>query len=453
MRIHRTTCRSVFRWDSVCLLAALVLLAAAATARAAPLIHLLEWEGPIGPITAEYLNSELADAALADADLVILQLDTPGGLDSSMRDMIQDILASPVPVAVYVAPAGGRAASAGAFLLVAAHIAAMSPATNVGAAHPVNMGGKLDETMAAKVTNDAVAYIRGLADRRGRNSDWCEQAVRESVSASADSALTLGVIDFVAADIPSLLEAVHGCVVGIDGGDETRTIDSRGGVTVIREPTWRQKFLRRITDPNVAYIFMMLGIYGLFFELSRPGAVVPGVVGAISLLLALLAFQSLPVNYVGVLLILVGMVLLLLEIKITSYGTLALGGVVSLLLGSLLLFENAGPVGALSLKVVLPVVLVSAAFFLLLVGLGVRAQRLARFSGAEGLVGEEGSVVKVDAGPDDGFAGMISVFGELWRGRSDQVLQLGDRVVVTACDGRFVTVVGKSNTPEHRGGP
>ena len=452
MRIHRPIGRSGFRWGVFSFSVALALLAATACARAAPLIHLLEWEGPIGPITAEYLAAELADAALADADLVILQLDTPGGLDSSMRVMIQDMLASPVPVAVYVAPAGARAASAGAFLLVAAHIAAMSPATNVGAAHPVNMGGKLDETMAAKVTNDAVAYIRGLADRRGRNSDWCEQAVRESVSAAADSALTLGVIDFVVADIPALLDAAHGREVGIDGGDETRTIDSIGGVIVIREPTWRQKFLRRITDPNVAYIFMMLGIYGLFFELSRPGAVVPGVVGAISLLLALLAFQSLPVNYVGVLLILVGMVLLLLEIKITSYGTLALGGVVSLLLGSLLLFENAGPVGALSLKVVLPVVLVSAGFFLLLVGLGVRAQRLARFSGLDAMVGEEGTVAKVETGPDEGFAGMVSVFGELWRGHSDHALQLGDRVVVTACDGRSVAVVGKSHTPEPRGG-
>lgn len=417
-----------------------------------PLVHLLSWEGPIGPITAEYLAGALREAEYDRVDLAVLRLDTPGGLDTSMRDMIQDIMASPVPVAVYVAPAGARAASAGAFLLTAAHVAAMSPATNVGAAHPVNMGGKIDSTMAAKVTNDAVAYIRGLADRRGRNPDWCERAVRHSVSAQADSALALGVIDLIASDVPELLAACDGMEVEIEGVDGLGVIRSAGAEIVVHDPSWRQKFLRRITDPNVAYIFLMLGIYGIFFELSRPGAIFPGVIGAVSLLLALLAFQSLPVNYVGIMLILVGMVLLLLEIKITSYGTLALGGVVSLLLGSLLLFENAGPLGSISLKVILPVVLVSSAFFLLLVWLAIRAQRLKRTTGADAVVGEEATVVSVIDAGEGGCECMVSVFGELWRCRSEQALQPGDKVEVTACDGRLVKVIALNSDTRSGGG-
>ncbi len=417
-----------------------------------PLVHVLYWEGAIGPITAEYLGDELVHAADSRCDLVVLVLDTPGGLDNSMRVMIQDILASPVPVAVYVAPGGARAASAGAFLMAASHVAAMAPATNIGAAHPVNMGGKLDETMSAKVTNDAAAYIGGLAESRGRNVEWYRAAVRQSVSAPADSALAVGVIDCLAEDLDALLEACDGRLVAISGEDDPVAVRSAGAIQIERRPSWRQDFLRRITDPNVAYIFLMLGIYGLFFELSRPGAILPGVVGAISLLLAMLAFQSLPVNYVGVLLILVGMVLLLLEIKIVSYGSLALGGVVALLLGSLLLFDRAVPAVALSLKVVLPVVLVSAAFFLLLVGLGLKAQARRKVTGVDALIGEIGEIVRLPADADEAYEATVAVFGELWQCRSEELLRRGQRVVVTACDGRMVTVAQQSGSGEHSGG-
>ena len=413
----------------------MLVVASAGVAAQAGEVLLLDWEGAIGPVSAEYLRDGLAEAADAGAELLVFRMDTPGGLDTAMREMIRDIMASPVPVAVYVAPEGARAASAGVFLITAAHVAAMAPATNVGAAHPVGVGGKLDETMAEKVANDAAAYLRSLAAQRGRNQEWSERVVHRSVSVAADSALALGVIDHVAADLDDLQEQCDGRVVTTAAGE--RTLQTAGAAVVVRDLSWRQEFLRRITDPNIAYIFMMLGVYGLFFELSRPGAIVPGVVGAICLLLALLAFQGLPVNYVGVLLILVGMVLLLLEIKITSFGTLAIGGTVSLLLGSLLLFENAGPLARLSLRVVLPVVIFTVVFFLAIVGMAMRAQRRRRVTGIDALVGEEAEVRVAEA---DGRSGTVAVFGELWRYAADVPLRRGDRVVVSGCDGRRVIV-------------
>jgi membrane-bound serine protease (ClpP class) len=393
-------------------------------------ILVLRWHGAIGPIAAEYLAKGIEQAEEREALLLILTLDTPGGLDISMRDMVQGILSADVPVAVYVWPEGARAASAGVFLLAASHFAAMAPSTNAGAAHPVAMGGELDEVMSGKVTNDAVAYLTSLASGRGRDTAWCEGVVRESVSVPADSALVLGMIDVVSDDLDALISWCDGRVPA--GGVETVHTD---GAWVVEIPlSWRQKFLRAITDPNLAYLFLMLGMYGLFFELSRPGAILPGVVGALGILLAVLAFQGLPVNYVGVAMLLLGIVLLLLEIKITSYGALALGGTVSLLLGSLMLFENAGPLGSLSLKVVLPVVLFTVLLFLGIVGMGLSAQRRPPVTGIESLVGMDGLVARLDdevAGTSR--YGMIELFGEYWSFEAELPVALGDRVTVTAC--------------------
>ncbi len=407
------------------------------SATESPLVLVLRWQGAIGPIAAEYLAEGIDRAEAQRAELMILALDTPGGLDTSMRDMVQGILASEVPVAVFVWPAGSRAASAGVFLLAASHVAAMAPTTNAGAAHPVNMGGEMDEVMSGKVTNDAVAYLTGLAAGRGRSTSWCEDVVRESVSVPADSALTLGMIDVVVADVDGLIVWCHGRVPA-GGGAEMRT----AGAWVVEMPlSWRQKFLRTITDPNIAYIFLMLGIYGIFFELSRPGAVLPGVVGALGLLLAVLAFQGLPVNYVGVLLVLLGVLLLLLEIKITSYGALAVGGTVSLLLGSLLLFENAGPLGALSLKLVLPVVVFTVLLILGLVGLGLKAQRKPPATGPQALTGMTGPVIKIEApATAGGCRGVVEVFGEYWSFDADTDVRVGDRVIVTGYEDGRVSV-------------
>ncbi len=395
-------------------------------------------EGVIGPITADYLSAGLQRAAGEGAELYVLELDTPGGLDPAMRRMVQAILASPIAVAVWVGPAGARAASAGFFLLTAAHVAAMEPTTNTGAASPVSLGGGMDSTMAAKVTNDAAAYIRALAELRGRNADWCERAVREAVSAPAAQAVRLGVADLVAEDVAALLAAIDGRVVKLPGGD--KTLRTAGAELVRRPPGWRARLLQRITDPTIAYICLLLGFYGLFFELSNPGSVLPGVVGALCLLVAFMALQSLPVNLAGLLLLVLGLGLFLLEVKVTSHGVLAAGGTVGLLLGSLLLFETVPPFAALSLGIVLPAVVVTAAFFLLIVGLGLAAQRRPPRAGLESLPGEVAEVVRDDGPSGQGHALRVMVVGELWAARSDRPLGRGERVRVTGREGRTLLV-------------
>ncbi len=392
-------------------------------------VHHGRIDGAIGPITASYLARALRDAAADSAELLVIELDTPGGLDTAMRQMVQAILGSPVPVAVHVRPGGARAASAGVFLLAAAHVAAMAPATNVGAATPVNMGGGLDEAMQAKVTNDAVAYLQGLYRERERAVEWGEKFVREALSVTAEEALREGIIDLMAADLPSLLAGVNGREVSLAGG--SRALRTEGAMVVERPFNWRERLLHRITDPTIAYIFLLLGFYGLFFELSNPGSVFPGVVGALCLLLAFLAFQSLPVNYVGVLLILLGLLLLLLEIKIASLGLLTLGGVVALLLGSLLLFDGGGMAGLLPLRVILPSVAVTVLFFALLVGLGLAAQRRRPRTGLDALRDAAGEILRADGPRDGGHEGRVLVQGEIWACRAAHPLRRGDRVRVT----------------------
>lgn len=425
----------------VCLLLLLVAWCstAAEDAQSGPhLVRVLRIDGAIGPIVADYFDDQLAAAARDSASLVVLELDTPGGLDTSMRQMVRTIMSSSVPVGVYVSPAGARAASAGVFLVMASQVAGMAPATNIGAAHPVNMGGKLDETMAEKVTNDAVAYLQSLAKQRGRNVEWAEKVVRESVSVPAEEAQELGVVEFVAPDLTAFLRECNGYHYRDgSGGGILHTSDP----LIERHPlSWRDRLLQRITDPTVAYIFLLLGFYGLFFELSNPGSLLPGIVGAICLLLAFLAFQSLPVNYVGVLLIIVGLIMLLLEIKVTSYGALTIGGVIALVLGSLLMFEPGNPFGSIPFQVLVPAVVVTVFFFLAIVGLGLAAQRRRPFSGRNALTGRVGEVIKDDGALGDQFGGRIFVDGEYWEYRCATRLKAGQSARVVESRGRWLQV-------------
>jgi len=298
-------------------------------------------QGVINPVSSEYIKKSIEEANEQGMEALVIELDTPGGLDTSMRSIIKVINVSEVPVVVYVAPSGARAASAGVFITMAAHIAAMAPGTNIGAAHPVGIGGKMDKTMVEKVTNDAVAYIKSIAERRGRNVKWAEDAVRNSVSITAREALKLGVIDLVSKDIGDLLDRIDGMKVKTPAGE--KVLHTRGASVVRKQMGLRLKILALISNPNIAYILMLLGFYGLFFEFTNPGSIFPGVVGGICLILAFYAFQTLPVNYAGLLLIVLAVILFVLEIKITSGGVLTIGGIISMIIGSIMLFESPDP--------------------------------------------------------------------------------------------------------------
>ncbi len=366
------------------------------------------WEGAISPATSMYVLRLLEEGTERKVEAVLLELETPGGLDTAMREITKAFLAAEVPVIVYVHPAGARAGSAGVFITLAANVAAMTPGTNIGSAHPVAIGGQMDSTMTEKVTHDAAAYARSIAGERGRNVEWAERAVRESISATAEEALALGVVDLLADSVPELLRLLDGRPVELPGGE--RVLRTDAAVTERVELTFRERLLSRLADPNIAYILMLLGIYGLIFELQNPGAIFPGVVGAISLVLAFMSFQTLPVNTAGLALIVLAMVLFLLEIKITSYGLLTIGGIVSMLLGSLMLFDTAEPALRLSLGVVIFAVAITALFFAVAVGLGLKAQSKKVVTGTEGLVGESGRA-HTDLNP----SGTVSVHGEFWR--------------------------------------
>ncbi len=384
--------------------------------------------GPINPVVAQFLVEQLAVAAGADAPAFLLELDTPGGLDSSMRMIIQQILGSPVPVIVYVAPAGARAASAGALIGLAADFLVMAPGTNIGAATPVSIGlggnGQSDE-MKAKIHNDAVAYARSIAEQRGRNVDWAERIVREGASTAASEALELKVIDLVAADRSDLLTRLDGQRYLRKG--QLYTLDLAGVQPVFAEMNWRQRILDTISNPNVAYLLMMLGIIGIFFEISQPGVILPGAVGAIAILLALFAFQSLPVNYVGVLLILLALVLFILEIKVASYGMLTVGGILSLSLGSMMLIDTSVPYLQISRAVISVTVAMFAGFFLFCMVFVVRVQRRKAVSGREGLIGERGRAVTDVLG-----TGRVFVHGEYWDAVAEEPVTAGQAIEVVA---------------------
>jgi membrane-bound serine protease (ClpP class) len=424
------------------LLAAACLLAPA-LALPAP-VALVAIEGVIGPATADFAGRSLERAAKEGAPLVVLRLDTPGGLDSSMRDIIRDILASPVPVAAWVGPSGARAASAGTFILYASHIAAMAPATNLGAASPVAIGapaakdepgkdGKKGEapagdTMMRKATNDAAAYIKGLAQLRGRNAAWAEKAVREAVSLPAAEAKKIKVIDLVADSVPALLEALDGRTVEAAG--EKRKLSLRGAEVHAIEPDWRTRVLAVITNPSVAYLLILIGIYALIFEFSNPGLVLPGVVGAICILVAMYAFQLLPVNYAGLALLLLGVAFMAAELWVTSHGALAVGGLAAFVIGSIMLLDTDVPQFEIPYTLIGGVTVASAAFVFLVLGMLMRSRRRPVVSGREYLVGARGEALEDIAGE-----GWARVQGERWRVRADAPLKAGERLRITGVHG------------------
>jgi membrane-bound serine protease (ClpP class) len=422
------------------LILAAMLLASVSPVAAAdqpPVVDLVPYEGAITPVAAEYLADRLAEAELRGADAVVIQLDTPGGLDTAMRRIIKDILAAPMPVIVYVAPPGGRAASAGAYITLAAHAAGMAPGTNIGSASPVQMGGgQMDSTMARKVTNDAAAYIASLARQRGRDEALARRMVTEAINLTAAEAREAGLVDAVAVSVPALLDSLEGRPVVV--GEDTVRVALSGAVLEERPMSTRQQLLKTLVDPNVAYILMLLGIYGLFFELSNPGALVPGILGGICLLLALFAFQALPINYAGVGLILLGVVLLVLEVKVTSFGGLTIGGVAALVLGSLLLFDSAEPWARVSLRVMIPSVAIFAGFFVLCVWLVVRGQRRPVVSGPAALLGERGRVVEPIGG--GAAAGKVVFHGEVWDAVAEAAVPVDALVEVVEVKGRLAQV-------------
>lgn len=431
--------------------------------------------GPIGPATSRFVRLELEAAAEADAPLVILRLDTPGGLDGAMREIVQAILASPVPVAAYVSPGGARAASAGTYILYASHIAAMAPATNLGAATPVTMGGGLDggkgggdDPPAAsdddkrnakssdngkatgaddaqsgtsdnatakrrKVVNDAVAYIRGLAEQRGRNADWAEKAVREGVSLSASAALDKNVIDLIAKNRQELLDTIDGRSVETAAG--SREIATADATVEQRDPGWQTELLSIITDPTIAYLLFMIGIYGLILEGLNPGATVPGVVGAISLLCALFAFQLLPINYAGLGLIALGAGLMIAEMFAPSFGILGLGGVTAFVFGSIMLMDTDVPGFEIPLGLISGIAIASALLLFVIIYMFLRSRRHSIQTGHAGLIG-----ARCVAQDDFAQEGRVLLHGEYWFAESAQPVARGDKLVVTAADGLKVYV-------------
>jgi membrane-bound serine protease (ClpP class) len=408
---------------------ALTLAAAAAQGPEAPRpVHVIRLEGIIAPSATHIITASLKQAQQERAVALVIELDTPGGLDVSMRAIIKDMMASEVPVVVYVSPSGARAASAGAFLTLAAHIAAMAPGTNIGAAHPVNMGGEMDKEMARKVTNDAAAYIRSIAEKRGRNVKWAEDAVRRSVSVTEKEALRLGVIDLVSERLEDLLARIDGRRVEVPSGPVT--LRTKGAPLVRIEPSFRDRVLRVISDPTIAYILLLLGLAGLYFEFSTPGAILPGILGGICLILAFYAFQTLPINYAGLLLILLAVVLFIGEAMVVSHGLLTMGGIVSMVLGSIMLIDSPAPYLRISVSAIVGATAATTAFFVLLMGAAVRAQRGTPQTGKEGLLGTVG-VARTRLAP----GGLVFVQGAIWSADASEVVEVGEQVEVVGIDG------------------
>jgi len=414
-------------------IAALLIFAGASFAGdSKPSFDVITVNSAITPPIAKYILENIELSAKGGADGLIILLDTPGGLDLAMRDIAKSILNAPIPVIVYVYPSGARAASAGVIIAVSAHIAAMAPGTNIGAAHPVaiGIGGGMDKTMAKKVENDAAAYVRGIAAQRGRNADWVERAVRKSESITAEDALRSRVIDFVATDVKNLLEQMDNKTVLLSSGKVKLVLKTKNAIINEKTMGLRQRILATLSDPNIAYILMLVGLAGIYFEFTNPGAILPGVIGGISLILAFFAMQTLPVNFAGVLLILFGVLLFIAEIKVISHGLLTVGGIISLFLGSLMLFNSPDPALRVSFKVLIPSVAIISLFFAAVIALVVKAQMQIQYTGSEGMAGEEGEAM-TDVHDD----GRVFIKGEHWHAFSDKKIEKGKKIKVVKVEG------------------
>lgn len=396
-------------------------------------VHVLTIDSPIGPVTDMVIENAIAQAEELGSDALIIELDTPGGLVSTTKEIAQSILNSNVPVVVYVAPSGASATSAGVFILVSAHFAVMAPGTNAGAAHPVMLEGQMDSTMSGKAENDAAAHIRAMAKRRGRNADWAERAVRESVSITSDEAVDSNVIDFVAESIDALLDSLDGRTTELPRGEVT--LATKGANVERIEQNWRERMLTVLTNPNIAYILMSIGWLGILMELYNPGSIFPGVVGVICLILGFYSLQTLPIDYAGLALIGAAIIMFLLELKIASHGLLSIGASIALLMGSLMLIDSPDPAMQVSLSVILAVVGTTLAFVLLALFLVIKARRTRPTTGDEGMIGLIGAA-------REGFdkSGMVYVAGEYWKAETSAPVKAGDRVEVTGKHGMTLTV-------------
>ena len=399
-----------------------------APAPAAKKVYLIKIDAPITPVVAEYIIKSIDKASDRKAEALIIQLNTPGGLLESTTDIVMRMIASEVPIVVYVAPSGGRAASAGVFITMAANLAVMAPTTHIGAASPIQLEGKMDETMQRKAMNDTAAWARGIAEKRGRNAGWAEDAVRKAVSATETEALKLKVIDFIAPDVKALVREIDGRTVDVVMGK--KTIHTADAVVEELPMGFRYKLLGIISNPNIAYILMILGFYGLYFELSNPGAIFPGVAGAICLILAFYALQTLPINYAGLMLIILGIALFIAEAFITSHGVLGIGGTIAMLLGSVMLIDSSSPALQISWAVIIPAVALSALLFIITVSVAVKVYREKADTGKEGLIGMQ-ALAKTDILAD----GQVFMRGEYWSAWSDEPISKGDQVTIISVEG------------------
>jgi len=423
----------------VCLLAAIILFTSVAWANEEkPVFNVITVASVITTHTAKYVADRIEKAKEEGAQGLIILLDTPGGMDTAMREIAKSLLNSPIPVIVYVYPSGARAASAGVIITTAAHVAAMAPGTNIGAAHPVAIGlggsGGVDKTMSEKMENDAAAYVRSIAKIRGRSEVWVEKAVRKSESITAEEAKKMNVIDYVAADIDKLLAMIDGKEVTLEGGKKIKLSTKNAAVNKIEMGT-RQKILAAISDPNIAYILLLIGLAGLYFEFSNPGAILPGVIGGISLLMAFFGLATLPVNYTGILLILFGIILFIAEIKVMSNGLLTIGGIVSLAMGSLIMFETPEPALRISLQVFIPALLLVSGFFVVVIWMAMKAQMRRPYSGVESMAEGEG-----EAMTDIATEGKVFFQGEYWSAQSKSPIPKGAKVKILKVDGLKLTV-------------